>query len=344
METRIWLTGFEPFGAHDENPSQILVEKLLNTKRVHQLQSTAPYGLESESVELDFSGRILTVDEAGSRSSLPEIREYDAVIHVGLNENAEKIRLEMCAVNESNFRIPDNQGRMIQEIFVEDSGLALLHTTTHRPSIEASFKDNDLIDFSEDCGRFVCNETYYRTLHEIETKGLQRRGRSIPAIFVHIPAFSFVSLKQQLEVLIELSARISQKPVVQVVGGVLFNQNHEILACRRATDQVLGGHWEFPGGKVDSDESPPEALQRELLEELGIQANVGQLIDKVVHDYSSMIVSIDFYKCTSDAIVYSQNVHDDFQWVDEESAMGLDWLPADVDFVQQLIETGFSSI
>ena len=59
METRIWLTGFEAFGVHDENPSQILVEKLLNTKRVHQLQSTAPYGLESESVELDFSGRIL---------------------------------------------------------------------------------------------------------------------------------------------------------------------------------------------------------------------------------------------------------------------------------------------
>jgi 8-oxo-dGTP diphosphatase len=344
MKTRIWLTGFEPFGSHVQNPSQILVEQLLGTHHEQQLHVTPPYGLESELVELEFAGEILTVDIHGSQASLPQIEDFDAVIHIGLNEKVEKINLEMCAINESNFRIPDNQGRMVQQTSVEDSGLALLHTTVHRPSIVATFEDDDSVEISEDCGRFVCNETYYRTLHEIETKGLQRRGRAIPAIFVHIPDFSFVPLERQLQVILELSARISQKPVVQVVGGVLVNENEQILACKRASDQVMGGYWEFPGGKVDASETKTAALERELFEELGIHSQVESFIDKVVHDYPSMIVSIDFYKCSTDAQVFSQNVHDDFEWVDEESAAILDWLPADIDFVQQLIERRFSSI
>ena len=344
MRTRIWLTGFQPFGSHSQNPSQKLVEQLLDTVHSQEIQSMSPYGLESNSIELEFNGRILTVDEAGSRSSLGDIEEYDAVIHVGLNENAEKIRLEMCAVNESNFRIPDNSGRIVSEGFVEESGLALLHTTVHRPSIEAAFAGNEVVEMSEDCGRFVCNETYYRTLHEIETKGFQSRNRSIPAIFVHIPDFSKVSLEEQLAVLLELAARISQKPVVQVVGAVLINREHEILACQRSAGQVMGGHWEFPGGKIDAGESAIEALERELLEELGIEIEVVSFIENVVHDYPSMIVSLNFYKCVSDAEVFSQNVHDDFQWVDEDSAAKLDWLPADIGFVNRLIDCGFSSI
>lgn len=344
MKTQIWLTGFEPFGSHEENPSQVLVEQLLETKHVQEIVSTPPYGLESEQVEVQFNGRILSVDEEGSRHSLQEIGDFDAVIHVGLNENAEKIRLEMCAINECDFRIPDNQGRMIQESFVDDSGLALLHTTIHRPSIVAAFQGNDLVEISEDCGRFVCNETYYRTLHHIQSNDLQSRGRPIPAIFVHIPKFDFVNLNRQLEVILELSARISQKPVVQVVGGVLVNEHGEILACKRAANQVMGGHWEFPGGKIEAGETANMALERELFEELGIQAQVGSLIDKIVHDYPSMIVRIEFFQCSSDAKVYSQNAHDDFQWVNENTAANLNWLPADVEFVQGLIERGFSSI
>ena len=72
-----------------------------------------------------------------SRRSLQEIGDFDAVIHVGLNENAEKIRLEMCTINGYDFRgIPDNQGRMIQESFVDDSGLALHFLHHHSSSFD----------------------------------------------------------------------------------------------------------------------------------------------------------------------------------------------------------------
>ena len=344
MKARIWMTGFEPFGHHAENPSKILVERILDSTQFHQLQEVSPYGLESETIELAYSGEILSVDEEGSRLSTEHFEDFDAVIHVGLNEKAEKIRFEMCAINESNFRIPDNSGRQLAETFVDESGLALLHSTVHRPSIEHAFTDNDAVEISEDCGRFVCNETYYRTLHSIENRGLQSRGRALPAIFVHIPPFEFVSEEKQLEILCELSARIVQKPIVQVVGGVLINPSHQILACRRAPDQVMAGYWEFPGGKVDAGETNFQALKRELDEELGLHVDSASHVDTIGHDYGSMIVNIAFFSCQIAPSEMTPIVHDEFLWVSEDEAASLNWLPADVEFVNRLIDTGFSSI
>ena len=171
MQARIWITGVEPFGQHLENPSKILVEQLLETTQNHNLEEISPYGFESDSIELTYLGKILTVDENGSRTSLEHLENIDAVVHVGLNENAQKIRFEMCAINELNFRIPDNSGREITEGFVDETGLPLLHSTAHRPSITNWFSGNDAVEISEDCGQFVCNETYYRTLNEIERNG-----------------------------------------------------------------------------------------------------------------------------------------------------------------------------
>ena len=344
MKARIWMTGFEPFGHHTENPSKILVEKILESTQFHQLQEISPYGLESETIELTYAGKILPVDEEGSRLSIDYFEDFDAVIHVGLNEKAKKIRFEMCAINESDFRIPDNSGRQLSESFVDESGLALLHTTAHRPSIAHAFSDNDAVEISEDCGQFVCNETYYRTLHSIENRGLQSRGRALPAIFVHIPPFEFVSEEKQLEILCELSARIVQKPIVQVVGGVLTNSEHQILACRRAPGQVMAGFWEFPGGKVDAGETNLLALKRELDEELGLHVDSASYIDTVVHDYGSMIVNIAFFSCPIEQSEMSPSVHDEFLWASEDEAATLNWLPADIEFVNRLIDTGFSSL
>ena len=76
---------------------------------------------------------------------------------------------------------------MIQESFVDDSGLALLHTTIHRPSIVAAFQDNDLVEISEDCGRFVATKPVIELCTHIQSNDLQRRGRPIPAILSTSP-------------------------------------------------------------------------------------------------------------------------------------------------------------
>ncbi len=344
MQARIWLTGFEPFGQHEQNPSKILVEQLLGTTQIEQLDAIPPYGFETNSVELTYLGKILTVDEAGSRTSLSHLENIDAVVHVGLNEKAEKVRLEMCAINELNFRIPDNSGREISEDFVDESGLPLLHTTAHRPSITSWFSGNHAVEISEDCGQFVCNETYYRTLNSIERNGWQSRGRALPAIFVHIPPFEFVPESQQLGILGKLCAQIVQKPIVEVVGAVIINSNHQILACKRASDQVMAGYWEFPGGKVDAGETQLDALIRELDEELGINIELPTPIDTIEHDYGSMIVRITFYSGTFPNQELTPSVHDECRWVSASEAKLLNWLPADIGFVEQITELGFENL
>jgi len=344
MQTRIWLTGFEPFGQHEENPSKILVEQLLGTTQIQQLECIPPYGFESDRVELTYSGKILAVDEEGSQASLEHLEHVDAVVHVGLNEKAEKIRFEMCAINELNFRIPDNSGREISEGFVDESGLPLLHTTAHRPSITNWFSGNNAVEISEDCGQFVCNETYYRTLNSIERNGWQSRGRALPAIFVHIPPFEFVPEQQQLEILGELCAHVVQKPVIQVVGGVIINSKHQILACKRAPEQIMAGYWEFPGGKVDSGETQLGALIRELDEELGINIEMATPIDTIIHDYGSMIVHITFFSGSFTGQELNPSVHDECRWVSASEAKSLNWLPADIGFVEHITALGFENL
>ncbi len=69
------------------------------------------------------------------------------------------------------------------------------------------------------------------------------------------------------------------------VAAALIERNGKTLICRRRPDQVHGGKWEFPGGKVEDGESPAEAVRRELREELGIEAEIGPRIARYEYAY-----------------------------------------------------------
>ena len=83
--------------------------------------------------------------------------------------------------------------------------------------------------------------------------------------------------------------REATQKVVEVALGVLVvdrGQGPRVLIARRPADRVLGGCWEFPGGKVEPDESPREAVLREMTEELGVQVRVTQALEPVEHRYA----------------------------------------------------------
>jgi 8-oxo-dGTP diphosphatase len=83
---------------------------------------------------------------------------------------------------------------------------------------------------------------------------------------------------------------------VQVVAAVVRDRGR-ILVTRRLPGGPLGGLWEFPGGKVEPGESEPDALRREIREELGCDVEVGELLFRHAHDYPHVHVDLAFYAC-----------------------------------------------
>lgn len=85
-------------------------------------------------------------------------------------------------------------------------------------------------------------------------------------------------------------------PVIEVSAGLVFRSGR-LLITQRHADAHLGGLWEFPGGKRESQETFEQCLQRELREELGVEVIVGELFDTVTHAYPERTVLLKFFLC-----------------------------------------------
>jgi mutator protein MutT len=83
---------------------------------------------------------------------------------------------------------------------------------------------------------------------------------------------------------------------IEVVAAVIERDN-SFLVTRRQAGVHLSGFWEFPGGKVDNDESHQAALCREMREELGTEVEVGDRLLAIDHAYAERSVALHFYRC-----------------------------------------------
>ena len=73
--------------------------------------------------------------------------------------------------------------------------------------------------------------------------------------------------------------------IIRVAVAVIINQDKEVLIAKRSKDQHQGNKWEFPGGKVEANETSLEALQREIMEELGIDIQSSSEMTSITHEY-----------------------------------------------------------
>lgn len=89
---------------------------------------------------------------------------------------------------------------------------------------------------------------------------------------------------------------MSQPVTIEVAAGLVF-RGGQLLITQRAAGSHLGGLWEFPGGKREPGESYEACLIRELQEELGIEVEVGRLIEELVHPYPEKTVRLRFFQC-----------------------------------------------
>ena len=84
--------------------------------------------------------------------------------------------------------------------------------------------------------------------------------------------------------------------VIEVAAGLVF-RGGKLLITQRYADAHLGGLWEFPGGKREPGETSQQCLARELQEELGIEVEVGELIESLTHAYPEKTVRLEFFTC-----------------------------------------------
>ncbi|MGC2694289.1 MAG: (deoxy)nucleoside triphosphate pyrophosphohydrolase [Candidatus Angelobacter sp.] len=125
----------------------------------------------------------------------------------------------------------------------------------------------------------------------------------------------------------------------QVVAALIIREN-EILICQRAQGQAMPLKWEFPGGKVEPDEDLKVALRRELDEELGIDADIGQKVAAIQHTYAGgNAIELHFYRVDQFEREIQNRIFHDVRWVDRKQLPTYDFLEADRGLVKE-ISTG----
>ena len=97
----------------------------------------------------------------------------------------------------------------------------------------------------------------------------------------------------------ERPVKKKRKPVphYNVAAGIIRDDNERLLIAQRPLDGLLGGLWEFPGGKQEADETLSECLKRELREELAIEVEVGALFVVVKHGFTHFKITLHAYDC-----------------------------------------------
>ena len=102
-------------------------------------------------------------------------------------------------------------------------------------------------------------------------------------------------------------------PHHEVVVAAIYEDGRYLLG-KRPSEGLLGGLWEFPGGKLEKGESHAGALRRECLEELGVQVRVGDLVSTVKHAYTHFKVTLNVYRCTIESGEARPKTHTELRW------------------------------
>ena len=124
---------------------------------------------------------------------------------------------------------------------------------------------------------------------------------------------------------------------IKRVAAALIVRNRKILICQRTRHQPMPLKWEFPGGKIEPGECPTEALRRELDEELGIEARIGDEVARIQHQYGrGGTVELRFFVVQEFEGEPENRIFRDIQWVARARLPEFDFLEADRELVRDI--------
>ncbi|HEX4786702.1 MAG TPA: (deoxy)nucleoside triphosphate pyrophosphohydrolase, partial [Candidatus Sulfotelmatobacter sp.] len=120
------------------------------------------------------------------------------------------------------------------------------------------------------------------------------------------------------------------------VAGLIVRDG-KLLVCQRTRHQTMPLKWEFPGGKIELGEQPRSALRRELEEELGILATIGDEVKRIQHEYpNGGMVELRFFIVREYQRVIENRIFRDVRWAEPKDLPAYDFLEADLTLVQEL--------
>lgn len=143
-------------------------------------------------------------------------------------------------------------------------------------------------------------------------------------------------LRNCIKVPIHGRARVTA--MIRVVAGII-ERNGRVLICQRLPGNIFAGKWEFPGGKMRQSETPRQALERELREELGVRSMIGEPVQIVRHRYAEMSqpVQISFLRATLEETPRNL-AFERILWAPRTELRRYDFLAADRQAITRLVQ------
>ena len=321
----VLITGYPKFSDFEHNVS----EKILLLLKQMDFGKTKIF---TELLSVDEFGCNLTADKIKSGET------FDVIIHLGFSSKSDKIRFEKYAYNEYKMSQPDNSGRCISNGEIIKNQKGRHHTNADLLPLNYEFKAESHVEWSEDPGRYICNETYFNTLNAINKNPIYN---NIKVIFIHLPPEYILDISKQTEIISRL-IKCMTKPYLEVVAGLIFDANNRILSCRRPKEKSWPSWWEFPGGKIEFGETPQIALSRELKEELCLNISPSKIIAEQFFNYDDKYVKLMVLNC---GVIEEDRIklleHDEMKWLSKEELFDVNWLPADLPIVEKWSIEGF---
>lgn len=126
---------------------------------------------------------------------------------------------------------------------------------------------------------------------------------------------------------------------IEVVAAIIFFEN-KILCVQRPNNKLsyISEKFEFPGGKIEQDETQEEALNRELLEELNLVTDIKTFFTTVIHEYPDFELTMHTYICEVKTKDLTLKEHIAQEWLSLNELNKLDWAAADLPIVHELLK------
>lgn len=126
--------------------------------------------------------------------------------------------------------------------------------------------------------------------------------------------------------------------MIDVVAAVIQNEEGKILIAQRNLKKSQGGLWEFPGGKIEPNETKEEAIIREIKEEMDIDIEAKKFIGQKVFNYPDKEINLIAIECKQIKGDIKLNEHEDIKWVNKNELRNFNFAPADKFIVNAILE------